>query len=158
MILIDTRDKLDKIQHITRYFDRNKIAYDRTKLYIGDYQRADNPLLLVDRKQNLLEAANNAVEQGGRFKRELERLEAIGGKMYILIEEKLDCLEDVVNWNPPCKKNGAPYIKMSGATLYKYMMSWQYKHNIEFIFCHKNGTAKRILELLEVTGHGANRN
>ena len=51
MILIDTRDKLDKIKHITNYFDRYGIAYDRTKLYIGDYQRAENPLVLIDRKQ-----------------------------------------------------------------------------------------------------------
>ncbi len=50
----------------------------------------------------------------------------------------------------PVKKDGTPYVRMSGATLYKYMKSWQYKHNIEFVFCHKNGTPGKILELLEV--------
>ena len=90
MLLIDTRDKPDKIKHITDYLDRHKIPYDRTKLYIGDYQRADNPLVLIDRKQNLLEMANNATQGHERFKRELERLTAINGKMYILIEENLN--------------------------------------------------------------------
>ena len=150
MILIDTRDKLDKIKHITNYFNKHGIAYDRTKLYIGDYQRAENPLILIDRKQNLLEIASNIVNDHNRFKRELERLDAIGGKMYILIEERYNSLEDIRDWKAPCKKDGTPYLKMSGQTLYKYMMSWKYKHNIEFVFCHKKDTAKKILELLEV--------
>lgn len=157
MLLIDTRDKPDKIKHITDYLDRNKIPYDRTKLYIGDYQRADNPLVLIDRKQNLLEMANNATQGHERFKRELERLTAINGKMYILIEENLDSLEDVQKWKSPVKKDGTPYTKLQGRTLYKIMLSWQHRHNIEFVFCHKNGTAKKILELLEVDARGADK-
>lgn len=157
MILIDTRDKIEKIKHITSYYDHNHIVYDRTKLYIGDYQRADNPLLLVDRKQNLVEVANNAAQGHARFKRELERLTAINGKMYILVEEKLDCLEDVQYWESPRKKDGSPYTKLEGSTLYKIMTSWQHRHNIEFVFCHKNGTARKILELLEVDIHGTNK-
>lgn len=154
MILIDTRDKIEKIKHITSYYDRNHIAYDRTKLYIGDYQRADNPLLLIDRKQNLVEVANNATQGHERFKRELERLKSIDAKMYILVEEKLDCLEDVQHWESPRKKDGSPYTKLQGSTLYKILASWQHRHNIEFVFCHKNGTARKILELLEVDIHG----
>ena len=157
LILTDSREKKDKIKHITDYFDRNHIAYDRTKLYIGDYQRADNPLLLVDRKQNLIEIANNATKGHTRFKGELERLTAIGGKMYILVEEKMDSLEDVQNWESPRKKDGTPYTKLEGRTLYKILASWQHRHNIEFVFCHKNGTARKILELLEVDIRGANK-
>lgn len=148
MILIDTREKTDKIKHITGYFDKHGIPHDRTKLYIGDYQRADNPLLLIDRKQNLMEIATNIVNDHGRFKRELDRLSAIGAKMYILVEEKLDSIEDVAQWKSPVKKDGTPYVRMSGATLYKYMKSWQYKHNIEFVFCDKKYTANVILKLL----------
>ena len=158
MILIDTREKTDKIKHITGYFDKHGIPHDRTKLYIGDYQRADNPLLLIDRKQNLMEIATNIVNDHGRFKRELDRLSAIGAKMCILVEEKpdgIEGIEDVAQWKSPVKKDGTPYVRMSGATLYKYMKSWQYKHNIEFVFCHKNGTPGKILELLEVDKNAA---
>lgn len=150
MLLIDSREHKDKIQHIVKEFNRKKIPYDRTKLYIGDYQRADNPLVLIDRKQNLLEIASNITQDHSRFKRELERLSAIDGKMYILIEEKLDCLEEVGLWKSPLKKDGTPYTKMSGVVLYKYMLSWQYKHNIEYVFCEKKDTAKKILELLNI--------
>lgn len=150
MLLIDTREHTDKIQHIIKELNRKKIAYDRTKLYIGDYQRADNPLLLIDRKQNLLEIATNITQDHTRFKKELERLSCIDGKMYILVEEKLDCLEEVGLWKSPLKRDGTPFTKMSGPVLYKYMMSWKYKHNIEYVFCDKRETGKKILELLEI--------
>ena len=150
MILVDTRDKPEKIKHIIGYFDRNGIPYDRTKLYVGDYMRADNALVVIDRKQNVLEIANNATQGHDRFKRELERLTAINGKMYILIEEDIKCLENVKKWVSPTKRDGTSYTKLQGETLYKILCSWQRKHNIEFVFCHKNATAKKILELLEV--------
>lgn len=150
MILVDTRDKPEKIKHIIGYFDRNGIPYDRTKLYVGDYMRADNALVVIDRKQNVLEIANNATQGHDRFKRELERLTAINGKMYILIEEDIKSLENVKKWVSPTKRDGTPYTKLQGETLYKILYSWQRKHNIEFVFCHKNATAKKILELLEV--------
>lgn len=150
MLLIDTREHKDKIQHIMRELNRRHTAYDRTKLYIGDYQRADNPLLVIDRKQNLLEIASNIIQDHSRFKKELERLSAIDGKMYILVEEKLDCTEDVSLWKSPIRKDGTPYTRMSGSVLYKYMMSWKYKHNIEYVFCDKKETGRKILELLEI--------
>ena len=101
--------------------------------------------------------ANNATQGHERFKRELERLTAINGKMYILIEENLNSLEDVQEWKSPVKRDGTPYTKLQGRTLYKIMLSWQHRHNIEFVFCHKNGTAKKILELLEVDARGADK-
>ena len=150
MILTDSREKTDKIKHITNYFDKHNIPYDRTKLYVGDYMRADNALVVIDRKQNVLEIANNATQGHDRFKRELERLTAINGKMYILIEEDIKCLENVKKWVSPTKKDGTPYTRLQGETLYKILSSWQRKHNIEYVFCHKNATPKKILELLEV--------
>ena len=157
ILLIDTRDKLDKIKHITDYYDRNNISYDRTKLYIGDYQRADNPLLLIDRKKDILELATNILEDNmakddgkKRFRNELRRLDQIKGKMYILVEEKLNCLEDVQKWSSECKKDGSPYVKLKGPALYKYLVSYQYKHNIEYIFCDKSQTGRVIAELLGV--------
>lgn len=150
MLLIDTREHKDKIQHIMREFRRRHIDCDRTKLYIGDYQRADNPLLVIDRKQNLLEIASNITQDHSRFKKELERLSAIDGKMYILIEEKLDSMEEVSLWRSPLKRDGTPYTRMSGPVLYKYMMSWKYKHDIEYVFCGKEETGGKILELLEI--------
>lgn len=149
MILIDSREKPEAVKRIKEYFERNKIKCDVNKLYVGDYQRADNALILIDRKQNVLELANNATQGHERFKRELCRLDDIGGKMYILVEEKLDKLEDIISWKSPAKRDGTPYTKLEGRTLYKILSSWQYKHNIEFIFCHKLSTGRIIAELLK---------
>lgn len=150
MIFIDSREKPAAIKRTKEYFDKHNIDYAVTKLYVGDYQRADNGLLLIDRKQGVLELANNATQGHERFKRELCRLDGIKGKMYILVEENLSSLEDINDWISPTKRDGKPYTNLEGRTLYKILASWKYKHNIEFIFCHKNSTGKVIAELLGV--------
>lgn len=150
MIFIDSREKPSAIKRTKEYFDRHNIKYAVTKLYVGDYQRADNSLILIDRKKDILELTNNATQGHERFKRELCRLDELGGKMYILVEEKLDSLEDINNWTSPTRKDGTAYTKLEGRTLYKILSSWKYKHNIEFVFCHKNSTGKVISEILGV--------
>lgn len=57
-IQIDTRDKSKAIKQIVSTFDKENVKYFRSKLFIGDYMRMDNPFLVVDRKQNLLEVCN----------------------------------------------------------------------------------------------------
>lgn len=60
-IQIDTRDKSKAIKQIVSTFNKENVKYFRSKLFIGDYMRMDNPFLVVDRKQNLLEVCNNCV-------------------------------------------------------------------------------------------------
>ena len=142
MIIVDTREK--KNAHVLAYFERNHIQYIEKKLDTGDYMVEGQEQLLIDRKQNLAElAVNISPNDNTRFKAELRRLDALGGKMYILVEEKLNSLEDVKNW-----KN--KYGKRNGASLYATLSSYQYKHNIAFVFCHKNSTGRVIAELLGV--------
>lgn len=149
VIRADTREK--KNAHILAYFDRNGIEYIQEKMDTGDYQIVGNDLILIDRKQNIHELVTNiCTKDNTRFKAELRRLDELGGKMYILVEEKFDCLEDVQNWKSKCDRNGKPYTKMYGATIYKYLVAYKWKHNIEFVFCHKNSTGRVIAELLGV--------
>lgn len=124
------------------------MRYATNKLYVGDYQSPENPLLLIDRKQNIAEIAGNACKGHARFKRELQRLDDIGGKMYILIEQdKIDkkpitCLEDIILWAPK-------YGEISGDRIYRILKTWQNKHNIEYLFCNKRDTGRKIIELLK---------
>lgn len=155
MIYADTREK--KNGHITKYFDKHNIKYMTKVVRTGDYINPDNPKVIIERKQNLLEIATNITQDHDRFKRELARLDNIDGKMYILIEEKIGSLEDVQKWVSPLKHDGTPYTKMTGNVLYKYMVSWQFKHNIEYIFCDKDKTAIKILELLEGDSPACNK-
>ena len=91
MIQIDSREKAKAIEKIIYEFQRQEIKYFISKLYIGDYCNPENPFLLIDRKQNIAEIAQNAISGHARFKRELQRLDEVDGKMYILIEQdKID--------------------------------------------------------------------
>ncbi len=146
-IFTDSREKARAITKILDEFDRCGVKHFSTKLFVGDYMNPEKPLVFVDRKQNLQELAQNATSGHARVKRELERLDEIGGRMYFLIEqEKIDgkpieSLEDVIFWMPK-------YGDIVGERIYKVLSAWKYKHNVDFVFCNKRNTGKEIIRLL----------
>ena len=146
-IQIDSREKARAIEKILCEFQRQNVKYFISKMYIGDYCNLEKPLVLIDRKQNISEIAQNAVSGHTRFKAELERMKSIDAKMYILIEQdkidgkKISGLEDIILWE---NKHGA----VQGDRIYRILKCWQNKYNIEFLFCKKADTGKRIIELL----------
>ena len=148
IIQVDTREKDRAIKKIIAEFDRQGIKYISSKMFVGDYCDLSNPLVIIDRKQNIAELAQNATSQHDRFKRELLRLDEIGGKMYILVEQdkidgvKIQSLEDVMMWKPR-------FGKIIGLQIYRILSAWQHKHNIEYVFCSKANTGKEIIRLLE---------
>lgn len=168
VIQIDTREKPDVIKNIIAEFDRQSVKYFRSKLHVGDYINLDNPRLAIDRKHNLAELCANTSDvpkkdAKGRFKRyesgeletelkrftdELKRANDIGIKLIILCEHggNIKTLSDVAKWNNPRLKESP--LAVSGERLYKklYMLSKTY--NVEFVFCDKKSTGKRIIELL----------
>ena len=101
MILIDSREKPKAITKIIKYFEENKIDYDTSKLYVGDYQSLDNPKIVVDRKQNLAEIMQNVTQK--RFRDELIRAKKAGIHLIILIEHSKDitCIDDITKWKNP---------------------------------------------------------
>lgn len=147
LIFIDSREKPRAIQKIILEFERQHVRYVTNKLYVGDYCNPKNPLVFIERKQDLAEIAGNACKGHARFKRELQRLDELGGKMYILIEQDkidgkpIEGLEDIILWAPR-------YGEIMGDRIYRVLKSWQNKHNIEYIFCSKRNTGKEIIRLL----------
>ena len=146
-IQIDSREKSRAIKKIVAEFDRQDVKYFVSKLYVGDYINMERPLVIIDRKQNIAEIAQNATSDHKLMKRELERLDEMGAKMYFLIEQDtidgkpITCLEDVMLWEP---KFGA----IIGERVYRILRAWQHKHNVEYVFCSKRNTGKEILRLL----------
>lgn len=98
MILIDSREKPKAITKIIKCFEENKIDYDTSKLYVGDYQSLDNPKIVIDRKQNLAEIMQNVTQK--RFRDELIRSKKAGIHLIILIEHSQDitCIDDITKW------------------------------------------------------------
>lgn len=171
-IQIDTREKQKAIVKIIEHFDKNGINHFSSKLYVGDYMNLDNPRVIIDRKQNLLELCTNfsdvpKKEKDGKFKRdkdgrlmtdrarftaELIKAKQAGLHIIILCEHggKVKSLEDVKNWqNPRCKESP---MAMSGERLYKLMKTFEMSdlYSVSFEFCDKRTTGKRIVELLQV--------
>lgn len=142
MIICDTREK--KNQHILQYFDQREIEYVVQKLDTGDYMDADNPKLTIDRKQNLDELCGNLFSPDkSRFWREVRRAKSDGIKMIVLIEQggQIKTLQDVPKWR-------SRYKKVTGYQLYNEICRCHIAYGVEFWFCDKRSTGKRITEIL----------
>lgn len=152
-IQIDSREKARAIQKILATFDKHNVKYFVSKLYVGDYQNLDNPRVIIDRKQNLSEIYSNLCQGHKRFISELMRANEAGIKLIILCEHggRIKSLDDVKDWhNPRLDKN--PYA-WDGNRLHKVMSTVSKKYGVEFMFCSKAQTGKRIIEIL---GGGGN--
>lgn len=141
MILIDTREK--KFDHIKDYFDAHEIPYKMQLLLCGDYMRDDRPGLSIDRKRNLEEISGNLCTPENRFWREMRRARDQGIHMVVLIEHggQIKSLDDVRKWH-------SKYSKVSGTQLRAEMIRISLAYDVEFQFCTKVSTGRRIMEIL----------
>lgn len=147
-IQVDTREKARAIKGIIEEFDKQGVEHFSSKLYVGDYVNLENGFLVVDRKQNLLEVCSNVCQQHKRFVNEIKRAEEAGIKIIFLVEHSrnIKSLEDVKNWvNPRLKESP---LAVSGERLYKILSTLERTYGVEFRFCDKRNTGKRIIEIL----------
>lgn len=147
-IYIDSREKQKAIQSIVKHFENNQVQFFSNKLFVGDYQSLDNPRLVIDRKQNLQELCGNVCQQHERFKAELIRAMQAGIKLVILCEHGKDIktLEDVYWWENPRRKLSPKAT--TGQALYKSLCTIRERYNVDFVFCTKKETGKKIIEIL----------
>ena len=146
MIQIDTREKTQAIAGIKAFFDKHNIEYIDRKMDIADYCVVGNENLVIDRKRNLQEVAQNLCSNDrGRFWREVRLAYRNHVRMIVLVEQSgINDLRDVRNWQ-------SKYQRLSGARLQEEMYRIALAYGVEWQFCHKNSTGKRICELLGVT-------
>lgn len=144
-IQIDTREKPHAIAGIKKYFRAHKIEYIDKKLDIADYQVVGRPGVVIDRKRNLQEVAQNLCsEDKSRFWREVRAAHKKQIKMIILVEEAgIHSLTDVALWN-------SRYTRLTGKRLQEEMYRVAIAYGVEWQFCRKGSTGRRLLELLEV--------
>ena len=148
VIHVDTREKARAIVRILKTFDAEGVEVVRRALPFGDYLNPARPKIVIDRKQNLLEVANNLVQDRVRFLREVDRANRAGCRLIILVEHsnRIQCLEDVIRWNNPRLKE-SPYA-VSGERLYKIMHAMGKYYHFDWAFCDKIHTGKKIIEIL----------
>ena len=149
-IQIDTREKSRAIRKIIKYFDEKEIKHISSKLYVGDYVNLANPLIVIDRKQNLNELCSNVCQGHLRFISEIERANDAGIHLIFLVEhgQGIKKIDDVNSWYNPRLKQSP--LAVSGKRLFKILYSIQKKYGVDFVFCEKKNTGEKIVELLEV--------
>lgn len=142
-VIIDSREK--KCDHIKSWLDRNSIEYTVHKLDVGDYMLPDNPAVSVDRKQNLSELSRNLTNKAdhSRFWKEIRRAREQGIKLYILCEHggKIKSIQDVALWRDK-------YSGVDGRHLMDEIYRVHISYGVEFLFCDKRCTARKIIEIL----------
>jgi len=146
MIVCDTREK--KNEHILRYLDFWGIPYRVEKLDTGDYLDDVRPDVVIDRKQNLAELCGNLFSGDKcRFWREVRRAKTDRIRLIFLIEQggKFKTLQDVPQWK-------SRFTKITGYQLYNEMCRCHIAYGVEFWFCDKRSTGKRIVEILAKGG------
>lgn len=177
-IQIDSREKARAIKLILKEFEEQKVNSFISKLLVGDYMNLDNPRLIVDRKQDIQELVGNinTTKEHERFRRELLRANKAGIKLVFLIEhgEDIKTMEDVYFfYQPPIERfrwitkkdsqgnvlkgiNGKPVKEkvaytqnaIDGKKIYKSLRTIKERYNADFVFCTKEETGKKILEIL----------
>jgi hypothetical protein len=147
-IQIDTREHKFELARVQRQIEKKGVKTINSKLYVGDYQSLDNPRLVIDRKKDLQELCSNVCQQHERFRRELVRAQDAGINLIILVEHGGDIheLEDVFFWDNP-RRMQSPKAT-TGETLYRTLSTIRDRYGVQFEFCTKRQTGKKIIDLL----------
>ena len=141
---IDSREK--KNEHILRYFDRHGIDYEIRKLDVGDYM-FEGGTISVDTKRSVDELASNMLNRAdhARFLREAKRAADSGVKLIVLLEtSKYKAIPDLREWR-------SKYSGITGRALMDAVYKTHIAYGVEFLFCPKISTGRRIIELLSCT-------
>lgn len=143
MVIVDSREK--KNSHILKYFIQHDIDYTIKKMDVADYQIEGKDSLVIDRKQNLDELSRNLTNRSdhARFWKEVRRAKERKLKMIVLCEHggQIKDIKSVANWN-------SKYSPVSGRHLMEEIYRVHIAYGVEFIFCDKRSTGRRIIELL----------
>lgn len=148
MIYVDTREKPRAIQKILAYFEKKGEEVVRQKLNVGDYMLSPDGKISVDRKQNLAEVAVNLGKDRARFGKECQRAKEAGIQLVILVEHggQIKDIEAVRAWQNP-RLRISPYA-LSGPRIYQLMKAFESKYGVQWEFCCKQSTGKKIIEIL----------
>ena len=147
-LIVDTREKPQELVRIEPQLIAAGATIAHSKLYCGDYMSLDNARHVVDRKKDLNELCGNVCQQHERFRAELARAQEMGIKITILCEHggNIRSLEDVYFWQNPRRKKSPK--AMNGDRLFKVLSTMKRKYNVDFQFCDKRQTGRRIVEIL----------
>lgn len=144
IIICDTREKGNK--NILKYFDKIGQDYIISKLDAGDYMLYKDYTTIIDKKDGLLELANNLCnsKEHARIKREIARAFDLGCEnfFFLIQDDKIKSISDIKNWH-------SKYTKVKGETLLKIMKTMKERYSVNFLIIPKKNMGETIIKLLD---------
>lgn len=150
MLLIDSREKWTQqdrpaANSIGDWFLQHGVQYRVQKLDVGDYM-LEGGSITIDTKQDLEELSRNLMNRAdhARFMKEVRRAHEAGLRLVVLCRHggKIRSIQDVASWR-------SKYSPVTGRALMDQIYRIHISYGVEFLFCSKRMTAKKIIEILK---------
>ena len=144
-ILQDHREKKGKHDLVEQYLKQQGITLRRVRLNVGDYM-FPNGKVSCDLKKDCEELASDLYRDKLAFNKKYKKCLKDGIKLIVLVEEPIKDLTELVAWK-------SKHSRINGRFLLDMIHTIQVSYGVKFVFCDKNDTPIKLLELL-----GANKN
>ena len=146
-IVEDSRNQAGKHKNINAYLESVGVRVLRSKMIVGDYTLPADQRICIDTKKDMVEVSQNIFQDHARFRRECELAKDCGIHLVVLIEDNTVAnWDELLTWVNPQPNRSA--LTPNGERCFKVMKAMEYSYGVEFQFCKKKDTGKRILEIL----------
>lgn len=147
VIVEDSRNQIGKHKNINAYLESVGVRVLRSKMIVGDYTLPADQRICIDTKKDMIEVSQNIFQDHKRFKAECQLAKDCGIHLVVLIEDNTVAnWDELLKWTNPQPNRSA--LTPNGERCYKVMKAMEYSYGVEFQFCKKNDTGKRILQIL----------
>ena len=147
VVVEDSRNQTGKHKNINAYLESVGVRVLRSKMIVGDYTLPADQRICIDTKKDMVEVSQNIFQDHARFRRECELAKDCGIRLVVLIEDNAVAnWEELLKWTNPQPNRSA--LTPNGERCFKVMKAMEYSYGVEFQFCKKKDTGKRILQIL----------
>lgn len=147
VIVEDSRNQIGKHKNINAYLESVGVRVLRSKMIVGDYTLPADQRICIDTKKDMIEVSQNIFQDHKRFKAECQLAKDCGIHLVVLIEDNtVSNYEELLQWVNPQPNRSA--LTPNGERCFKVMKAMEYSYGVEFQFCKKKDTGKRILQIL----------
>ena len=152
VIVEDSRNQIGKHKNINAYLKSVGLRVIRSKLIVGDYVIANRQDTSIDTKKDMVEVSQDIFQDHKRFRAECELAKDCEIRLVVLIEDNsVGSYDELLKWVNPQPNRSA--LTPNGERCYKVMKAMEYSYGVEFQFCKKKDTGKRILQILTEGQH-----
>lgn len=151
IIIQDCREKAGYHRNIEDYCKQHGIPLIRKRLDVGDYMLGTikngdvkpigNRSVDVKGVGGLSELATDLYRDKLAFNRKYRKCYEQGIQLYVLVEQEVKSLDDIVSWK-------SKHTKVNGRMLLDMMDRVKKSYGVKFVFCKKEDTAQTIINIL----------